>query len=155
MIVVLGFRNAGSRINLINRWRVRIGLRSVDDRRDTLMIFSGGSTRGRHSEAELMGDYAAHTQGFGGRIILESQSRSTWENVANSLTLIENFDRIKIASQPAHALKARIYLRRQRPDLAARVARARDHRVGEWLPLKPLLAVHGLWTLRRVRQQHL
>lgn len=49
-----------------------------------------------------------------------------------------------------HALKARAYLLRQRPDLADRLARGGDYRLAEWLPLKPLLAAHGRWTLRRV-----
>ena len=57
-------------------------------------------------------------------------------------------DRIKIVSQPAHALKARAYLRRQRPDLAQRLVRADDYRPGEWLVGKPLLAAYGLWKLR-------
>lgn len=65
--------------------------------------------------------------------------------------LLEDVDRIKIVSQPAHALKARAYLRRQRPDLAERRGRADDYRPGEWMVVKPLLALYGLWTLRGLK----
>ncbi|WAM00564.1 hypothetical protein NOO62_05580 [Streptomyces sp. Je 1-369] len=40
------------------------------------------------------------------------------------------------------------YLRRQRPDLAEKLVRAEDYRLGEWVLGKPLLALYGLWSLR-------
>ncbi len=61
-----------------------------------------------------MADYAKSVLGFDGTVILEDQSRTTWENITNVIPLLEDVDRIKIVSQPAHALKARAYLRRQR-----------------------------------------
>ncbi|OXM57260.1 GdmH transporter [Amycolatopsis thailandensis] len=151
-VVVLGYRNPQATANFVNRWRVRAGLRSVatGNRRDTFVIFSGGSTSGGESEARLMADYAKSALGFDGTVVLEEQSRSTWENVTNVIPLLESVDRVKIASQPAHALKARAYLRRQRPDLAERLVPAEDYRPGEWLFAKPLLALYGLWTLRRL-----
>lgn len=97
-----------------------------------------------------MADYAADVLRFAGLMALEDQSRITWENVTNVIPMLEDVDRIKIVSQPAHALKARAYLRRQRPDLATRLGSAEDYRLGEWLPLKPLLAAYGLWTLRNI-----
>lgn len=85
-----------------------------------------------------------------GPVVLEEESRTTWENVSHVVPLVEHVDSIKVVSQPAHALKARVYLRRQRPDLAERVVPARDHVLGEWLPAKPVLAVHGLRSLRSI-----
>ncbi|MEV7554746.1 YdcF family protein [Amycolatopsis sp. NPDC089917] len=148
-VVVLGYRNPQATANLVNRWRVRAGLRSVaaDEAR---MIFSGGSTSGGASEAQVMAGYAKSVLGFDGTVFLEEHSGSTWENVTNVIPLLEDADRIKIVSQPAHALKARAYLRRQRPDLAERLVPADDYRPGEWLIAKPLLALYGLWTLRRL-----
>ncbi|WP_406859273.1 YdcF family protein [Streptomyces sp. HUAS MG47] len=158
-VVVLGYRNPQPAANRVNRWRVRAGLRSVDvdvdaagaGGRATRVIFSGGPTSGGPAEARLMADYARSELGFDGRVQIEDRSASTWENVTHVIPLIEDADRIKIVSQPAHALKARAYLRRQRPDLAERLVRADDYRPGEWLLLKPLLAVYGLWALRRLR----
>ncbi len=149
-VVVLGYRNPQATANLVNRWRVRAGLRSIaaDRERDTRVIFSGGATGTGAAEARLMADYAKSVLDFEGTVFLEDQSRTTWENVTNVIPLLEDVDRIKIASQPAHALKARAYLRRQRPDLADRLVLADDYRPGEWLIVKPLLALYGLWTLR-------
>ncbi|WP_098240300.1 ElyC/SanA/YdcF family protein [Streptomyces formicae] len=151
-VVVLGFRNPQPTANAINRWRVRAGMRSLatDGARGTRVIFSGGAIGGGAAEARLMADYAKSQLGFDGTLLLEDRSATTWENITRVIPLIEDVDRIKIVSQPAHALKARAYLRRQRPDLAARVVRAEDYRAGEWMAVKPLLALYGLWTLRGI-----
>ncbi|MFJ9061817.1 YdcF family protein [Streptomyces sp. NPDC102409] len=149
-VVVLGYRNPQPTANFINRWRVRAGVRSVaaDHTRDTRVIFCGGETSGGSAEAQLMADYARSVLEFDGTVLLEDRSATTWENITNVIPLIEDVDRIKIVSQPAHALKARAYVRRQRPDLAEKLVRADDYRPGEWMFAKPLLALYGLWTLR-------
>ncbi|MGW7358241.1 YdcF family protein [Streptomyces sp. NPDC054802] len=152
-VVVLGFRNPGATANLVNRWRVRAGIRSIaaDQAPGTRVIFSGGAVGGGAAEARLMADYAKSVLGFDGTVLLEEESGTTWENITNVIPLLEDIDRIKIASQPAHALKARAYVRRQRPDLAERLVRADDYRPGEWILVRPLLALYGLWTLRGLR----
>jgi uncharacterized SAM-binding protein YcdF (DUF218 family) len=152
-VVVLGYRNPQATTNFVNRWRVRAALRSIaaDSRWDTRVIFSGGATSSGAAEAQLMAGYAKSVLEFDGSVLLENQSRTTWENVTNVIPLLENVDRIKIVSQPAHALKARAYLRRQRPDLAKKLVLADDYRAGEWLIVKPLLALYGLWTLRGLK----
>ncbi|MEW1688549.1 YdcF family protein [Streptomyces sp. NPDC091265] len=148
-VVVLGYRNPQPTANFINRWRVRAGVRSVaaDNAPDTRVIFSGGGTSSCAAEAQLMADYARSVWEFDGVVLLEDRSATTWENITNVIPLLEDVDRIMIASQPAHALKARAYLRRQRPDLAEKLVRADDYRPGEWMVVKPLLALYGLWTL--------
>ncbi|MFF1306156.1 YdcF family protein [Streptomyces sp. NPDC058307] len=152
-VVVLGYRNPQATANLINRWRVRAGIRSIaaDGANGTCVIFSGGATSSGATEAQLMADYAKSVLEFDGTVLLEDQSATTWENITNVIPLLEDVHRIKIASQPAHALKARAYLRRQRPDLAERLVRADDYRPGEWMVVKPLLALYGLWTLRGLK----
>ncbi|MGV9849383.1 YdcF family protein [Streptomyces sp. NPDC003442] len=152
-VVVLGYRNPQATANLINRWRVRTGIRSIsaDGAHGTRVIFSGGAAGGGTAEAQLMADYAKSVLEFEGTVLLEDQSATTWENITNVIPLLEDVDRIKIASQPAHTLKARAYLRRQRPDLAERLVRADDYRTGEWTVVKPLLALYGLWTLRGLK----
>ncbi|PTM89797.1 DUF218 domain-containing protein [Streptomyces sp. VMFN-G11Ma] len=149
-VVVLGFRNPQATVNVINRWRVRAGIRSAiaDGAYGTRVIFSGGTTGDGATEAQLMADYAKSVLEFDGTVLLEEQSTTTWENITNVIPLLEDVDRIKVVSQPAHALKARAYLQRQRPDLAEKLVRADDYRPGEWLLVKPLLALYGLWTLR-------
>ena len=150
-VVVLGFRNPGPAANVVNRWRVRAGLRSLDPAARTRLVLSGGATTSGRTEARVLADHAVAVLGYDGPLVLEEESRTTWENVARVLPLVEDADRITIVSQPAHALKARVYVARQRPDLVGRLTRGADHRWGEWLLLKPALAAYGAWTLRGVR----
>ncbi|WP_426368387.1 YdcF family protein [Streptomyces sp. E-08] len=149
-VVVLGYRNPSESINFVNRWRVRAGLRSVGTGAGpgTVVVFSGGPVGNDIAEARLMADHARSTLHYTGRVLVEDRSRNTWENITHVVPLIEDARQIVIVSQPAHALKARAYLRRQRPDLADRLVRADDYRLGEWTLLKPLLAAYGLWSLR-------
>lgn len=148
-VVVLGFRNRGARANPVNRWRVRAGLRSVDPARESVLVLSGGPVGSDVPEARILAAYARE-RGWRGPVVLEEASRSTWENITLTAPLVEHHDVIKLVSQPAHALKARVYLRRHRPDLADRLVPALDHLPGEWLLAKPLLALHGLHSLRRI-----
>lgn len=97
-----------------------------------------------------MAAYAREERGYRGRLAVETESRTTWENVRNVVPFLEDADRITIVSHSLHAEKARAYLWRQRPDLAARLVRGRDYRLGEWLLVKPVLALIGLRNLRRV-----
>ena len=120
-VVVLGHRNRGTRANLINRWRVRAGLRSLPPTGDARLILAGGAAGAWPSEAWLMADYARAECGHAGEVLLEQTSLTTWENVCNVAGLLEDADQIKIVSHPFHAYKARVYLHRQRPDLAARL----------------------------------
>jgi uncharacterized SAM-binding protein YcdF (DUF218 family) len=148
-VVVLGYRNRGNRANAVNRWRVRAGLRSLDGSTARLVL-SGGPTTGGRPEAELMADYARESRGYRGPLIVETESRATWQNITNVIPFIEDADHIKIVSHSLHAEKAREYLWRQRPDLAARLVRAEDYRPGEWIIAKPALALLGLRNLRRL-----
>ncbi|CUU56417.1 DUF218 domain-containing protein [Parafrankia irregularis] len=148
VVVVLGFRNRSERINAVNRWRVRAGLRSLEGAKSRLVL-AGGPVGGPRAEADLMADYARDTRGYHGPLSVETTSRSTWENISNIIPLLEDADRIKIVSDSLHAERARGYLWRQRPDLAARLVRGGDHRFGEYSLLKPALALLGRRRLRR------
>lgn len=145
-VVVLGHADRGTTAGKDNRRRLRAGLRS---RRlpDSRLILSGGAVAGPIPEAELMARYATDRLGYTGPLDLETASRSTWENIAAVIPMVDGADRITIVSEPVHALKARLFLRRQRPDLAARLARARDHRPGEGLLHKPVAVALGLVDL--------
>ncbi|MBM7389777.1 uncharacterized SAM-binding protein YcdF (DUF218 family) [Clavibacter michiganensis] len=148
-VVVLGFGNAGPRANRINRFRVRAALRSIDPQADaTALVLCGGSVMGDDSEARILARYAREL-GYAGPVVLEEASRSTRENVANAIPLVEDADTIRIVSDPVHAEEARGYLRAARPDLADRLARADDYRFGEMTWMKPLAIAVAL--LRRAR----
>jgi hypothetical protein len=150
-VLVLGFRNRGDRANAVNRWRARAGVRSQQPGLGpTTLVLCGGTAGASPPEAELMARYLRESVGYRGELQLETESRSTWENIHNAIPLIEKTDRIKIVSNPLHAEKGRIYLTQLRPDLAARLVRANEYRLGEWILAKPLLAVIGRRDLYRV-----
>jgi uncharacterized SAM-binding protein YcdF (DUF218 family) len=135
-VVVLGYGNREERANFINRYRVRAGIRSLSRTAPSTLIFSGGTVEGDTPEAVVMERFARDELGYTGRIVLEPESRSTWENIENVIPLIEHADTIKIVSNSPHAEVAREYLWQQRPDLAERLVRADEHRLGEIVPMK-------------------
>jgi uncharacterized SAM-binding protein YcdF (DUF218 family) len=156
VVVILGFGNPGRGINAVNRWRVEVGLRSRDPRASsTLVVMAGGAVHGEVSEAEHMARFARGDLAYDGALVLEDQSVTTWENVCNVLPLLEDAQRIVFASDPLHVLRAQGFLRTLRPDLADRLAPARDHLPGEQILRKPYFAVLGLEGLRRARRDGL
>jgi hypothetical protein len=82
-VVVLGYRNRGSRINAVNRWRVRAGLRSLGSGL-TRLVLSGGLAGGGRPEAELMAGYAREICEYRGHLLVETDSRSTWRTSGTS-----------------------------------------------------------------------
>lgn len=146
-IVVLGFPNSRTdRISAVQRYRIRIALRSRNPAAHrSVLVFTGRSPhRGRHarSEAAVMAEHAIHHWGVDpADVVLEEEAENTWENIRNTIPMIADFPVVKIASNTFHARKARRYLRKQAPHLAARLRAAADHRFGELVLAKPLLAV--------------
>ncbi|WP_306369038.1 YdcF family protein [Nocardiopsis sp. CC223A] len=147
-IVVLGYPSRrGDRPGLVQRYRTRIAVRSRDPRAGrSVLIFTGTSPRrprAERSEAAVMADYAVERLGVDpDDILLEEKATTTWENIALTLPMLAPFPVVKIASNTLHARKGRRYLRKQAPEVAARLRPARDHRPGELLWLKPLLAAY-------------
>lgn len=135
-VVVLGYGNREERANFVNRYRVRAGIRSLSRTVPSTLILSGGTVEGDTPEAVVMERFAREELGYTGRVVLEPESRSTWENIENVIPLIEHADTIKIVSNSPHAEVAREYLWQQRPDLAERLVRADEHRLGEIVPMK-------------------
>lgn len=155
VLVVLGFGNPGDRPNAVNRWRARIAVRTalalVRQGARVRIIASGGAVHGETAEGELLRRHISGVLGWSGHVLVEDRSSSTWENVREVVPWLDGADRIVFASNGLHAEKARTYLRRQRPDLAARLAAADDYRAGEMVLLKPLFAAVGLKKLRDLR----
>lgn len=135
----------------VQRWRVRIAVRSTDPRRATFVL-SGGAVRTAISEAEMMADYAVRAAGVPpANIIIENQSRTTIENIANSLELMTGSPAIKIASDTLHARRARKILHNQSPDLAKRLVRTRDYIPFEYGVLHAVLLAFEHYRRRRAR----
>ncbi len=139
----------GCPLPVLQRWRVRIAVRSTDPDY-ARFVFSGGAVRGAVPEAQMMADYAVRELGMPPHnVIVEDQSRTTVENIVNSMPLMTDSPAIKIASNTFHARRARQILRDEAPELAARLVRARDYLPMEWGPLHAaLVAFEGYRDLR-------
>lgn len=149
-IVVLGYRNRGTRANYLNRFRVRAALRSRDELSSaSVLIFCGGCVAGTIAEADLMARYAVDQLGYRGPYVLDRASRSTWENIQNAIPHLEDHDVIKIVSNSQHAELGRTYLQKLRPDLAGRLVRAAEYRFGELVVVKVVAAALHLRRQRR------
>jgi uncharacterized SAM-binding protein YcdF (DUF218 family) len=141
VVLVLGCpsRPDGS-LHPVQRWRTEIAVRTAPGAR---LVFSGYAGDGGRSEAVVMADHARNHLGVPPeRIVLETQARNTWQNVGFSLGELERGSRLAIASSPVHALRARRYLLRVRPDLALRLVPAADYRFGERWGWKALTALY-------------
>lgn len=145
VVVVLGFGNRGDRANLINRWRVRAGLRTLRAMpAPRVLIVSGGRVHSDTPEATILAA-EARRQGWRGAIIEEGDSRSTVENITFTTPLLRPDDLISIVSDPVHAVRARAMLLAATPDLGARLVRGREWRFGE----RPLVTFVAAVRARR------
>lgn len=141
------------------QWRVDLALRAW--RPGDRLVFSGAALPGLPSEADVMGAYAARCGVPAADIVLESQARSTWENVLYARPWLTESDEVMVVSDPLHAARALRMLADQAPELAGKAVRVPGYRVGEhaWRkivsaafesPLKsPILWVHGRKTRGR------
>jgi hypothetical protein len=134
---------------VLQRWRVRIAVRSTDPQQ-ARFVFSGAAVRTPISEAQMMADYAVHRLGVpAANVVIEDQSRTTVENIVNSVPLIVDGSVVKIASNTFHARRARRILYDESPELAACLVRARDYIPLEWGPAHALLMAFESYRVRR------
>ena len=141
VVLVLGYGNRGERANAVNRYRARAAVRTATGP-DDVVIASGGSVQGTRAEARILAD-AIEERGFRGRILVETSSRSTPENIENSIPLLERASQIAVVSNSLHAERARALLRARRPDLAERLVRGEEYRFGEIPVIKAVAAAMG------------
>lgn len=148
-MLLLGYGNRGARANAVNRYRVRAALRTLRGTSDVL-IASGGTVHSAVAESRILAAYAK-TRGYRGRILLETQSRSTEENILRCIPLLDDAEAIAIVSNSLHAERARGLLRAHRPDLALRLIRADEYRFGEIPVIKAVSAALDLLARCRAR----
>ncbi|AMM21094.1 hypothetical protein AX769_14290 [Frondihabitans sp. PAMC 28766] len=143
-VLVPGYPSrADGRPGLVQKWRCRIAVRSVD-RRPARFVFSGAATHGAaRSEAAVMADFAVRHLGVSAQnVVLDERATNTWQNVLFSRPLFAAAGPIIVASNTFHARRTRRYLAKQDPSLAPRLTRGRDWLPGEFILLKPLLVAY-------------
>ncbi|MEZ0491878.1 ElyC/SanA/YdcF family protein [Kineococcus sp. TBRC 1896] len=143
VVVVLGCppRPDGT-VSGMQRWRTEIAARTPGE---PVLVFSGYARPGSPSEAAVMAAHARDVLGVDpARLRTEETATTTWENVTRTLHDLEGARYVALASSPVHALRARRYLARLRPDLAARLVPAADYRFGERWGWKVMTAGYDL-----------
>jgi hypothetical protein len=141
-VLVLGFRSRDDgRLNALQAWRTRIAVRSAPP--GALFVFSGGAVRGEEPEAEVMARYGTLRLGIpASDVVIEPLATSTRENLSRSLPWLADAATIRIASNTAHARRARDYLRELDPDLWRRLRPTRDFLPFELGPLRLALTFY-------------
>jgi uncharacterized SAM-binding protein YcdF (DUF218 family) len=128
-VVVLGYPSRkDGRPHVIQRWRVRAGVRVFREYGADLMVLCGGAVRRSVPEAEVMRDLAIEAGLDPAVLVVEGASRTTWENVKYAAPLLEHCEVVLLVSDPMHAARARKYWCRQFPADAERVVVAKTHR---------------------------
>ena len=125
--------------------RVKIGVEALREHGCERLVLSGGAVANTYVEADVMARLAGDLGVASEAIVAEREARSTWENVALSLPLLEGFDAIYVASDSLHAKRGRRYLCKQRPDLCPRTLAVGGHHPFELLWWK---VPASLWELR-------
>ena len=158
-VIVLGYRSRrdGSS-HFVQRWRIRMAVRTLHLVSDGWLILSGGTTgRAPRSEAAVMAAFATGVLRVpGDRIQLEEAARSTWENVHLSVPLATagGAEQIVIVSDSFHVTRAAHYVRRQFPDLYATLARPDADPPLAYAWLKPALLADLCARIGRDVLQH-
>jgi uncharacterized SAM-binding protein YcdF (DUF218 family) len=135
VVLVLGFpARRDGRAGWVQRWRVRIALRSAPV--GALFVFSGGAVGRPVAEADVMASLARGRGVPSERIVCERAARTTRENLTRSMPWLAKARTLRIASTPFHARRARRYLRELDPGLHRRLRPARDVVPGEIGPLR-------------------
>lgn len=147
-VIVLGFptRRNGT-LHPIQRWRTRIGIRSLGSMKNGIIIFTGGTTYAGKTEAQVMADYALRWHVPAEQIKFETTSRNTRENISYSFPIAEPYRYIALASDPLHAARARQHARAQHPEMSDVIIFADNYRFLEQWWLKVPTAVFELYLI--------
>lgn len=111
-IIVLGAQIRGRVITGTLKRRLDKALVYLQKNAETLCIVSGGQGRGEAvSEAQAMADYLIANGIAEERVILENQSKSTYENLVNCLEIIDEpeQDKVGIVTNNFHIYRATKY----------------------------------------------
>ncbi len=155
-IIVMGY---GSRSQILTRfvqkWRVRVAVRSLLLCPDAVLIFSGAavSPGAARTEADQMADLAITKMGVPSeQVRRERHAKNSWENVERGIREADGLSQIAFASDPFHVSKAHRYAVKQDPWMTPGLRRGADYRLFEVWWLKPPLAVHAAWHWFRDRR---
>lgn len=132
-VLVLGYpSHSDGTPNPVQKVRVATGVQAYRTHNCDRLVFSGAAVKNQIVEAQTMAQLARRSGVQSEKIVLETQARTTWENIKFSIPTLATSDRILIASDSLHAHRGRRYLCKQRPDLCARTFVMVEYRPFDW-----------------------
>jgi uncharacterized SAM-binding protein YcdF (DUF218 family) len=121
VVVVLGVPGEGFAGRAVQRWRVGLALKAWRSCRCNKVIFTGGKTRSKDSEASQMAALAIRRGMDRAVVVLDEKSRNTRENVVEAQRLAKGMHTVILVSDALHASRARRYWNQQNENLAQRI----------------------------------
>lgn len=150
VVLVLGYpSHSDGTPNPVQETRVATGVRAYRTHNCDRIVFSGAAVKNQIVEAQTMAQLARGGGVQSDKIVLETQARTTWENIKFSIPTLAKSDRILIASDSLHAQRGRRYLCKQHPDLCARTFVAVTYRPFDRSWWKIATACHELFAWGR------
>jgi uncharacterized SAM-binding protein YcdF (DUF218 family) len=121
VVLVLGYpSHSDGTPDRVQEMRVATGVSAYRHYHCDRLVFSGAAVKNHIVEAQTMAQLARGSGVQSDEIVLETQARTTWENIKFSIPTLAKSERILIASDSLHAQRGRRYLCKQRPDLCDR-----------------------------------
>jgi uncharacterized SAM-binding protein YcdF (DUF218 family) len=121
VVLVLGYpSNNDGTASQVQAMRVATGVQVYRQSHCDRLVFSGAAVKNHIVEAQTMAQLARQAGIPATAIEVETQARTTWENIKFSIPALAKSDQILIASDSLHAHRGRRYLCKQRPDLCDR-----------------------------------
>ena len=121
VVLVLGYpSHRDGTPDRVQEMRVAAGVDAYRHDRCDRLVFSGAAVKNHIVEAQTMAQLARGSGVKSDEIVLETQARTTWENIKFSIPTLAKSERILIASDSLHAHRGRRYLCKQRSDLCDR-----------------------------------
>ncbi len=154
-LIVLGAGVNGSEPSLSMLYRLDAAKKYLNEYPETRVIVSGGQGTGEDvSEAECMRLWLTDNGIPADRIIMEDKSTSTYENLKNSLEIIDMFsndptDRIAVLSQEYHLYRAKFYARELGTDAVGVAADTGNKVMMVSYTMREAFAVAYMWILER------
>ncbi|MFB0919774.1 MAG: YdcF family protein [Oscillospiraceae bacterium] len=152
-LIMLGAGVNGTEPSLSMLYRLEESKKYLDEYPEAIAIVSGGQGAGEDiSEAECMRRWLAKNGVSADRIIMEDKSTSTYENLRNSLEIIEKRGgdrtaKVAVLSQEYHLYRAKYYARELGADAVGVAASTGNKAMMVSYTMREAFGVAYMWIL--------
>jgi len=117
-VLILGYpSNLDGSPHPVQKLRVEKGVEIFQKFNCKQLVTTGGAIGSQFVQAEVMASIALELGVPRQQIVLEGESRNTWENIGCALPALQPVERLFIVSDSLHSHRGKQYLCRQSPEL--------------------------------------